>query len=72
MAITTSTVMRSHESKKSAAIASIAVSLARQKNDPLFNKLKKFRGMWKDAKNQILQKYSNEANQKWVKKQSER
>lgn len=68
--VTSSTTIRSHESKRSAAIASIAVSIARKKNDPLYLKLKKFRAMWKDSKNQILSKYTNEANQIWVKNQS--
>ncbi len=57
--------MRTHAAKKNAALAAIAVSIARSKNDVLYNKLKKYRGLWKDTKNQILQKYGSAALQKW-------
>lgn len=63
--------MRTHEAKKNAALGAIAVSLARQKNDVLYHKLKKYRKLWKDTKNQIVQKYSAAALQQWSKNQAQ-
>jgi hypothetical protein len=57
--------MRSYESKKNAAIGAIAVSLAKKNRDPLYDRLKHFRGAWKHAKNEILQRYYSQATQKW-------
>jgi hypothetical protein len=65
MAVTTSMVTRTHAAKKNAALAAIAVSIARSKNDVLYHKLKKYRTLWKDTKNQIVQKYGSAAMQKW-------
>jgi hypothetical protein len=70
MAVQQSMVMRSMEAKRNAALAAIAVSIARSKNDVLYHKLKKYRALWKDTKNQILSKYSGQAMQKWAKNQS--
>jgi hypothetical protein len=63
-------VVRSHETKKKAALAAIAVSIARSRNDVLYHKLKKYRNLWKETKNQILQKYGSAALQQWSKKQA--
>jgi len=63
-------VMRSFEAKKNAAVAAIAVSMARMKNDVLYIKLKKYRGLWKDTKNMITQKYASAALSKWAQNQS--
>ncbi len=70
MAVAASMVMRSHAAKKNAAIGAIAVSIARQRNDVLYMKLKKYRGLWKETKNQIVQKYSSAALSKWAQNQA--
>lgn len=57
--------MRSYEGKKNAAVAAIAVSMAKKNNDPLYERLKHFRGAWKHSKDDILQRYSAQAVQKW-------
>jgi hypothetical protein len=62
--------MRSREAKINAAVGAIAVALAKQKNDPLYHKLKKFRALWKKTKDEIIKKYGNIAYQKWVQKQA--
>jgi hypothetical protein len=68
--VAASMVMRSHEAKKNAAVAAIAVSIARMNNDVLYMKLKKYRGLWKDTKNMITQKYGSAALSKWSKNQA--
>ncbi len=68
--VAASMMMRSHEAKKNAAVAAIAVSMARKNNDVLFMKLKKYRGLWKDTKNMITQKYGSAALSKWSQNQS--
>ena len=70
MAVSASMVMRSHEAKKNAALAAIAVSIARSKNDVLYHKLKKYRTLWKDTKNQIVSKYASAAMSKWAQNQA--
>ena len=70
MGVQASMTIRSHAAKKNAALAAIAVSIARMKNDVLYMKLKKYRGLWKDTKNQIVQKYSGAAMQKWAQNQA--
>ncbi len=70
MAIAASMTMRSFAAKKNAAIGAIAVSIARQRNDVLYAKLKKYRGLWKDTKDQIVQKYSSAALSKWAMNQA--
>ncbi len=68
--VAASMVMRSHESKKNAAVAAIAVSMARMNNDQLYFRLKRFRTLWKDTKNDILRKYQSAALSKWAQNQS--
>ncbi len=70
MATSASMVMRSHAAKKNAAVAAIAVSIARTRNDVLYMKLKKYRTLWKDTKDQILQKYQSAAISKWAQNQA--
>jgi hypothetical protein len=70
MAVQTSMTMRTFAAKKNAALGAIAVSIARTRNDVLYHKLKKYRALWKDTKNQIVQKYSGQAMQKWAKNQA--
>ncbi len=64
--------MRSREAKINAAVGAISVSIAKQKNDPLYHKLKKFRGLWKKTKDEIVAKYGNAAYQKWVQNQAKK
>jgi len=59
---------RSRESKINAAVGAIAVAIARKKDDPLYHKLKKFRGLWKKTKDDLMSKYGNIAYQQWVAK----
>ncbi len=66
MAMSTSMTVRSFEAKRNAALAAIAVSIARMNNDVLYAKLRKHRAIWKDTKNMILSKYSGQATQKWA------
>jgi len=61
-----SMTLRTHQAKKNAALAAIAVSIARSKNDVLYHKLKKYRALWKDTKSQITAKYGSMAMQKWA------
>ena len=68
--VTTSTTIRTHEAKKNAALGAIAVSMARKKNDVLYHKLKKYRKLWKDTKDQIVQKYGSMALQQWSRNQA--
>ncbi len=70
MAVSTSMVVRSFEAKKAAALGAIAVGIARKRNDVLYHKLIKYRKLWKDTKNQILQKYSSAAMSKWAQNQA--
>jgi hypothetical protein len=70
MAVTQSMSMRTMQAKKNAALGAIAVSIARSKNDPLYHKLKKYRTLWKDTKNQLVSKYGSLAMQTWAKKQA--
>jgi len=68
--ITMSVVHRSREAKIAAAKAAIAVAIAKQKGDPLYAKLVKHRKLWKQYKNEIVNKYGPVAYQKWVQNQS--
>jgi len=70
MAVQQSMTMRTYAAKRNAALAAIAVSIARRNNDVLYHKLKKYRKLWKDTKNQILMKYQSAAMQQWAKKQA--
>ncbi len=70
MAVSASTTIRSFAAKKNAALGAIAVSIARTRNDVLFMKLKKYRGLWKETKDQIVQKYSSAAMSKWAQNQA--
>lgn len=70
MAVAASMVMRSHQAKKNAAIGAISVSIAKQRNDVLYAKLIKYRGLWKDTVEQIKSKYSSAAMSKWAKNQA--
>jgi len=64
--ITNSIVTRSRDSKIAAAIGAIAYGIAKQKNDPLYLKAAKYKKLWKQNKEQIMQKYGSLARQKWL------
>ena len=66
---TNSIVTRTHESKKKAAIASIAYHIALKNNDPMALKMQKFRKLWKAAKEEVTRKYGPQALQVWTSKQ---
>lgn len=68
--VQTSMTMRTHAAKKNAALAAIAVSIAKRKQDVLYFKMKKYRKLWKDTKDQIVQKYGPQALQQWSKNQA--
>jgi len=65
-----SMVLRSYESKKSAAVAAIAVSMAKKHNDPMYDQLKRHRHAWKAAKDQIVQRYAGQATMQWQQSQN--
>lgn len=62
--------MRTHESKKNAAIGAIAVSMAKKNQDPLYGLLKRHRDAWKRAKDDIVMRYKSQAEMKFQRKQS--
>ena len=62
--------MRTHESKKNAAIGAIAVSMAKKNKDPLYELLKRHRTAWKRAKDEIVLRYRSQAEMKFQRKQS--
>ncbi len=70
MATAASMTMRSFAAKKNAAIGAISVSIARKRNDVLYHKLRKYRALWKETKDQILQKYSSAAMSQWAQNQA--
>ncbi len=70
MATAASMTVRSFAAKKNAAINSIAVSISRSRNDVLYMKLRKYRALWKETKDQIVQKYSSQALSKWAQNQA--
>jgi len=68
----TSMSMRSRDAKMNAVIGAVAVSIAKSKNDVLYGKLKKYKTLWKNTKDQIVQKYGNMAKQKWLENQKKK
>ena len=70
MALSSSTYVRTGETKRKAAIAAIATALAKKNGDPLYVKLAKYRKLWKDHKEQIMRKYGAQAAQKWAEAQN--
>ncbi len=57
--------MRSYEAKKAAAVAAIAVGMAKKNHDPMYERLTHHRHAWKSIKNQLLQRYYSQAQMKW-------
>lgn len=62
--------MRTHESKKNAAIGAISVSMAKKNHDPLYELLKRHRSAWKRAKDDIVMRYRSQAEMQFQRKQS--
>jgi len=56
-----SIIKRTREQKINAAAASLAVQLAKQNNDPMYQKLSKYRALMLEARKKIMQKYYNRA-----------
>jgi len=61
-------VKRSSEAKKNAAIASIAMQLAKTKNDVLSEKASKHKKLLTAAREAILKKYGPQARSEYMKK----
>ena len=66
-----STIKRTRKQKTSSTKATIAISLARQKNDPLYKKMVYYKQMYKKAKEMIESKYRSKSNQMAIKKASQ-
>jgi len=64
--------MRTREAKINSAVGAIAVAIARQKNDPLYHKLQKYKKLWKETKAQIISRYGAIAYQKWIQNQAKK
>jgi len=62
--MTSGMTMRTGESKRAAAIAAIAVSIAKKNNDPLYELLKRHRSAWKRIKDDIISRYRGQAEMK--------
>jgi len=61
-----SMVRRTGIAKKEAAIAAGAIFLAKNNKDPLYDKLKRYRDLWQETKNKIIQKYHTKSMQSWA------
>jgi len=66
--LSTSMTTRSREAKINAAVGAISVSLAKKRNDPEYQKLIKYRTLWKETKNKIVNRYGSLAYQQWSSK----
>ncbi len=58
-----SIIKRTREQKINAAAATLAVQLAKQNNDPMYNKLKRYKSLMLQARQKIMQKWYNKAKQ---------
>ena len=56
-----SIIKRTREQKIAAAAASVAVQLAKKNNDPMYDKLKRYRALLLEARKKIMQKWYNKA-----------
>lgn len=61
MAYRTSTIKRGRAQKLGSSKGTIAISLARKKNDPLYQKMIRYKGLYKTTKNQIEKKYASKS-----------
>jgi len=58
-----SIIKRTREQKINAAAATLAVQLAKQNNDPMYDKLKRYKSLMLQARQKIMQKWYNRAKQ---------
>ena len=65
-----SLIKRTREAKKNAAIAVIAMKMAKDNGDVYQKKAAKFKKLFIAAKQAILKKYALRARQEWMKRQS--
>ena len=56
-----SVIKRTRDQKISAAAGSVAVQLAKQNNDPMYDKLVKYKHLMLEARAKIMQKWFNKA-----------
>lgn len=61
MATSMSVVKRTREAKLKAAAGALAIQIAKERNDPLYRKFKKFRDRFWTMKNKIKSKYGQKA-----------
>lgn len=58
---TQSTIRRGRSQKIKSTSATVAVSLARQKNDPLYQRMIRYKTLYKQAKQQLERKYKSKS-----------
>jgi len=56
-----SIIKRTRDQKIAAAAASVAVQLAKKNNDPMYDKLKRYRALMLEAREKIMQKWYTKA-----------
>lgn len=61
MAYRTSTIKRGRAQKLGSSRGTIAISLARQKNDPEYKRMMKFKSLYKQSKARVERKYSSKS-----------
>lgn len=61
---TQSTIRRSRASKIRSTTGTVAISIARAKNDPLYAKMIKMKKIYRDTKRQIERKYKGQSMSK--------
>ena len=59
--VATSTTRITKQAKLARLGASIAIKMAKDNNDPLYRKYKKFKDKWKEYRLRIVRKYRNKA-----------
>jgi len=60
-AYSSSTYKRSSQEKIKASSGSIAISLARKANDPMYNRMIMYKTMYKKLKEQLIKKYKSKS-----------
>lgn len=61
MGFQTSLIKRTKAEKFSALVGALAIKIARQKNDPLLEKMLRYKKAYKALKRQLIQKYQAKA-----------
>ena len=62
--VATTTTRITKQAKLARQGASLALSIAKENNDPLYAKYKKFKDKWKDYRLRLIKKYRNKARAK--------